>query len=598
MPTSTEVWLSRIQVANEYHETWWRKFKCSQAIQYYEGEQWQGFPYYFKSNYRPYVVNLVFSTIEVKLPSLVFDKPIFTVKPKPYRSSVDLEAEIRKNQLREAALNTFVSDPDNYFQEEIELAILDSFFAFGMIEVGFDASYITNPNAGKPYLKDDGTPIRDAEGKDIVQPDEIPEWEQIYVKRIHPFHFRVGGNDSYNLNRCNWCGYWEYVDLLSLKANKNLKGIDQLPFAGSRTVEFDRTFEYSPEMDKLLSSGDVVKVWHLWDTRKKEFSLLIESLPEPIFTAKYDILPLYPLVFHRRLRGFYPIPPASQWLSPQDDINEANEQIRAHRRRSARKYLFRKNALDSDELDKLMLGPDGTYAEVELDPASVVAPLPLSPLDRSVTDTLIISKDNFNIVSGTASEQRGEADRTTATQAAIINTRSQIRESRPVSIVSKWLSRIARHIIIAQSQLTLPFWIKIQEKDSEDFLSSVGVSSESFTQITGMDIEGLDFEVDINVSSISPLAEQENKNAFLEFLAVINNYPQILLSPVLIREAAERIGFKTNEKIIRDLQNSALLALIGQQQQSALAQRTVEKSTPTDQERIESQLRTQVGLPQ
>jgi hypothetical protein len=86
-------------------------------------------------------------------------------------------------------------------------------------------------------------------------------------------------------------------------------------------------------------------------------------------------------------------------------------------------------------------------------------------------------------------------------------------------------------------------------------------------------------------------------------MAVLNNYPQIALSPVLIREAAERVGYKTNEKVIRDLQNMALLAQAAQMQQlqqagNPAAQRQVAKSTPDAQEKINNQLGNQVGLTQ
>ena len=117
-----------------------------------------------------------------------------------------------------------------------------------------------------------------------------------------------------------------------------------------------------------------------------------------------------------------------------------------------------------------------------------------------------------------------------------------------------------------------------------------------------MDIEGMDFAVTINVTSMSPIAAQDAKNQFLEFMAIINNYPQIALSPTLIREAAERTGFKTNEKVLRELQNMALLQQAGQQAQvneaigpeSALAQRSVAKVTPPQGEMIQNQLQNQV----
>jgi hypothetical protein len=592
--------LEQIGVATKYYEQWWKRFRCSDSIKYYEGSQWAGYSTYFRADYRPAVVNLVFSTIEVQVPSLLFSEPIFNVTPK--KTAGDVEGVSRRTQLQEAALNTFVTDPDSLFAEEIEEAIIDSYFAFGLIEVGFDANYIINPNADKPYARKDGTPIQDIEGKDLVQPKEVPESEQIFVKRIHPSQLRVGGMDSRYLERCSWIAYYEYVDLMDLKGNSGLKNTDKITFAGSRTVEFDKlAFEdRSEELDKLYSSGDIIKIWHYWDLRRKTFSLFSDVYEtDNFFEADYNHLPLFALKYHNRRRGFYPIPPVSQWLNTQDDLNEANEQVRVHRHRSSRKYLMRKNAVSTDEMDKLMWGPDGTYGETEQDPATCVAALPLANLDSTVTQSLILSKDNFNVVSGTSSEARGQADRTTATQASIVDARSKIRASKPKLQVARWLNRIARAIMIRQQQLTLPFWISVNNTTQESLLGNVQETQKIYEEISGRDIEGLDFEVKIKVSSMSPIDTEDEKNRFLEFMAVITNYPQIALSPTLIRETAERLGFNTNEKILRELQDMALLSQIAaRDQMNAMAQRGTAKVTPNANEQITNQLQNQVGLPQ
>jgi hypothetical protein len=590
--------LEQLKIATDYHKKWWDRFRCAENIKYYEGAQWAGYATYFPAAYRPVVVNLVFSTIEVQLPSLLFTEPVFTVSPK--KTAGDVESISRRTQLQEAALNTFVTDQDSLFAEEIEDAIIDSYFAFGLIEVGFDSNYIINPNAGKPYLKKDGTTIVDlASGNPLVQPTEIPEYEQLYVKRIHPAQFRVGGMDSKYLSRCNWVAYYEYVDLRDIKGNKALKNTDEIVYAGARTTEFDNPFEdRSGELDKLYETGDVIKLWHYWDIRRKEFSLFSDVVNKDFYKAGFDQLPIFDLKYHNRRRGFYPVPPVSQWLPSQDDLNETNEQIRVHRRRSSRKYLLRKGALERDRMNNLMWGPDGTFEETEQDPQTCVAAVPLANLDASVTQSLILSKDNFNVVSGTRSEARGQADRTTATQATIADQRSQIRETRPKMKVAKWLNRIARAIMQRQQQLTLPFWVEVNNTAQEVLMGNVQETQKIQEEITGMDIDGLDFEVNIKVGSMSPVDNEDQKNRFLEFMAIINNYPQIALSPTLIRETAERVGYTTNEKVLRELQDMALLSQVAaRDQMNAMAQRGTAKVTPNANEQINNQLQNQVGLP-
>jgi hypothetical protein len=189
-----------------------------------------------------------------------------------------------------------------------------------------------------------------------------------------------------------------------------------------------------------------------------------------------------------------------------------------------------------------------------------------------------------------------------------MDQRSMIRESRPKIIVANWLNRIARQIMILQQKITLPFWIEVNNTPQESLGGNVQETQKLYQEITGLDIEGQDFSVNINVTSMSPIDMQDQKNKYLEFMAVINNYPQIAMSPTLIRETATRIGFKTNEKVLKELQDMALLQQAGQQAQiqsalgqtgkSPLGQREVAKATPSDQEQITNQLQNQVGLTQ
>jgi hypothetical protein len=135
--------------------------------------------------------------------------------------------------------------------------------------------------------------------------------------------------------------------------------------------------------------------------------------------------------------------------------------------------------------------------------------------------------------------------------------------------------------------------------------------------ITGGDFGDSDFNTNIQLETISPLADEQRRNAFLEFLAIINQYPQFGLSTVLVQEVADKVGFR-NTKVVEEFQQLALaqqMAMAQQMQASAggmspqqgmapaakgggeLAERTTEGMKPEEMEAAQNSV-NQAGIPQ
>ena len=188
-------WMERVKKSIENKRKWSQHFNCDRLEAYYDGDQWEP----TGTNYEPYVINLIFSTIEIKLPTLLFENPVFHVKPRPRGLAYDLEMAIKRSLLREDLLNTVIGDPEVGFAQEVESCILDSFFRFAVLEVGYSANWVINPNADKPILRSDNRPYTDGNKNIIRQPKELPESERIYAKRIPAANFYVGGLEGSRL---------------------------------------------------------------------------------------------------------------------------------------------------------------------------------------------------------------------------------------------------------------------------------------------------------------------------------------------------------------------------------------------------------------
>lgn len=603
------IWGKRLDLANKYYEGWEHLFKCDILNRYYEGEQWKS---QRQLGYNPYVINKYYETIQIKIANFIPTFPQFNVASRVGNED-DIATAAKSAQLKEDLLNTIVQDPDNNFSDEIEQAYKDSFFRFGIIEVGYSADWIENPNAPKPLIgKDTDTTLTSTKARTVyTEPPEIPQNERVYFKHIPAKTFRIGGSDHKYLNRCGWCGYYEYVDKDELLALKKLMNRDKLETATASDEDREANKETIALGTQVLG-GNQVKIWHIWDLKSMQRLLILDAPKVTLFQKKLDFLNLFDLRPDKRLitNGFYPIPPAFHWLSPQDEYNETREMLRAHRRRFVRKFQIITGGADDEEIEKFETGPDGGLIKVNRENA--ITPIQNADLGASVEQSIATSADDLNRISGTSDESRGVADRTTATQANIVNQRTGIRDGKERDRVVKWFSHIGRAcLLIVREKFTGQTLAKLTQAEGEGFLGSVNPQKPLYRYITAEDIkDGYDFKIDVDVTSMSVIAQEAEKKKLLEYLSILTQFPMVAFSPYLVREIAYRVGYR-NEKAIAEFQQMALLSELARMNQLQTAahpappampqngnngQQIVAQATPPGQEQITNQIKNQ--LPQ
>lgn len=605
MPSQTiqdTVWKERLDAADRYHREWEDLFKCRILEDYYEGRQWKNLS---DTSYRPYTINKVYETIQIKVDQFIPQVPKYNVSASPTTDSFDLEDSAVSSALKEDVLNTIIWDNRLHFHDEMELAYKDSFFRFGVIEVGYSSDWIINPNASRPLLNSD-TDKQASGGKPKVKqpPAELPYNERVYFKHIAAKRFRVGGIDHKYLDHCTWCGYYEWVNKNDLLALKGIMNRDKIQIASVSVPDSDTL---SKDLDSH-SNGENVKIWHIWHNKAQKRIILLDSPCITIFERSFKRLPLFDLRHDRRVsdEGFYPIPPVWHWLSAQDEINETREQLRKHRKRFTRKFLLVGEELDDEELEKWENGDDG--ALVKASRPDAIKAIENAPLDNSIDKALVTSADDLNQISGTSSEVRGVADRTTATQANIINSKATIRESAGRDKVAVWFDKIGREaLLICREKFVLGIWAKLTTSNSEQLFQEMQENKQAYKWVTSEDLkDSYDFHVIVDITSLSADAQEIEKQKFLEFLAIVSQYPQVAMSPTLIRECAYRCGYR-NEKVIREMQKMALLhqfqLMQGVQQANGgsggqspvpagnpMAQQVVANKTPNKMEQIRQQI--------
>lgn len=590
------IWKDRLKNADTYYKTWENLFKCKILENYYEGRQWAD------ESAENYVINKIYETIQIQISQFIPTFPKFLVSPRPANSDFDLENAALSAQLKEDVVNTFVRDERGHFREEIELAYKDSKFRFGMMEVGYSADWKENPNAPRALLQ--GDVDKQTYGKDRYkikdQPEKLPYNERIYFKHIGARRFRVGGIDHKYLDRCSWYGYYEWVDkndLLALKIMNRDKV--ELSFDGTND---EYTEDQADDKSYRIAS---CKVWHIWDNKAKVRLMLLNDPCVTLFQRKFDRRCLFDYRPDRRLstEGFYPVPPVYHWISAQDEINETRQQFRNHRRRYIRKFQIREGLIDDVEIEKFEDDVDGRLIKVkEINAISAIQDANLGPAADKATAT---SADDLNKISGTSSEARGVADRTTATAATITDTRSKMRENSERDRIVAWMSGMGREAIqLAQEKFTLGVWAELTSDTPQTLGSELQANQYPYQLVTSEQLnDGYDFRIDVDVTSLSVAAQEDEKKRFLEFLTIVTQFQQIAFSPILIREAAYRVGYR-NEKVIKEMQTMALVATLGMgggggQQGGAPSSDTISqnlnaRSTPPTRDQVGNQINQQL----
>lgn len=521
--STVKTWHARWLRGCKVYDKWAQEYDVKWLEKYYLGKQWRGLSE--EEGKRKYAINLIFATVETQLPSLLFSNPAVMVEARPDHQETPGSNAGSRASLIQHLLQTFIDDPDLHFEFTTTLSLRDAYPRFAMLEVGYSADYIDNPNADKPVLKDDDAPMLDGNDEPILQPKRIVKpgsKESLFLKRIPPQSFRCSPGRNV-LEENDWVGYYDYQYVDDVKRNRDyqntadLKGTDKDTYGEDESdIDHDRPAD-GPH------SGGMIKILKIWDLRTKTRIILAAGHDKILQSKAFTFLPLSDLKFYEIGDSYYPLPPLYNWISPQDEINEQREQAKTHRRRFNRRYM-REPLVTAAEFEKLESGDDGVCIEVGRVNPSPIMPIPDAELGNSNWTQLAASHDDFNQISGVGGEARGMPEADTATQANIINVRAQVRESRARNQVAKWLAAIARKMLLAiRENMQQPMMVKRSIDPATKPGTVAARAAVAWQQIKTEDIDELDVDIKIDLASLSPVAEDAHRQQWNIVLQLMTN---------------------------------------------------------------------------
>lgn len=532
-------WLEKIDRAKKVKEEWRGQFNVGKCYDYYEGRQNPtGDADYF-------VVNRIFSTLQAELPTLYSTDPYFYVKLGTTYTANPMEVALyeKRATVRQAMLNYLKTELK--LKQKARLSIFDAQFQFGVLKVHYYADLVDNPDAGKPvYMEDTEIPMLGAGGEALMEPETIPANEAYKICRIHPDDFLVDADAGPLNDEVIWKAQRIKMPIEDLKKDKRYskKAIDKVQpteMSDEAQKEKERRQKGMAISDKSDDEPDTCVLWEIYNLKDKEWLVVAEGLKDEFLIdpaptpAGIDGDPFADLRFVSRDASWYPIPPISQLLDAQKATNDIRTKMVVHRKRFNRKYEMYGVAFDDPETSasKLESGDDGTVV-IKNQPQQSVTPIQDAPLDQMhIMELNMLNQDFQELAMG--SNQKGSGTGIdSATEAGIIEKRSQVREGDKISMVMDFISDAGKKLDqVVQANITKDQAVKITGGPNGEFWELVQTSD--YEEING------EYQYSINVGATTPQLPEIERAQWMAFLGLVAQAPWMAQAPNLVKKMAE-----------------------------------------------------------
>lgn len=555
-------WQAQVDSADKAYKRWEADYKCDQLEGYYAGiDQWED-----PSNHENYTINMCHPNMQQRLPSLYFNRPKFRIKPRPSRADDPFTLIEERTKLREDTLNTFLDNPAVGFVAQTKLAVKEAHYRYGVIEVGYDNDAIENPNKGKPSLDENGKEMFNSKGEKVMQGEFIdPTTESMWVRRIPAKTFRCSVNSNNELHRNEWVGYYEYEYVGDIQANRAYANTDRIEKGTSKMRrDMDTPVEGDEaDLEEYKKRQGMIKVWKIWSLREKKRYVWPDGKKFFFIGGEaFKTLPLAHFTFYPIMDELYGLPVLTNWISPQDELNETRTMLRVHRRRALRRYAVLEGKLPDEEIEKFKNGGDMTIIKVPVH--DVLKPIEDAALDRAVLANIPMTREDMMYVAETSAEQLGQEQSETATAATISDTNARIRITDARETVSKFLADVCYIMLrIAEEKMVLPTWV-MKNVDPLSPMAMVEAArvAGNWKQIQmAKDFGDLDYEVVVDVQTLSPVTEDVDRARLEKMITVIANPGVAILlgsSDALLKRFMNVNGIRGDAEI-REIQTAMQL---------------------------------------
>ena len=441
--TSSKKWRKE----ESYDETWKR------LIDLYRGRHYE----YFTDEDR-ILVNMAFSTINVIAPSIAVNYPKITVAA--------VNPENAPNAIiAETVVNYWWRHRD--IKDQFRRTVKDMLIVgHGWMKVGY--KYVEEERIG--------------DDEDVNDPDVLENYTQTnfnvledapFVERVSPFDIFIDA-DGTNMQDIKWIAHRVRRPIRDVRTDRRYNKSAREDVSA---VSFSRYSTDEPTHRKIHDRDEgYADIFEFYDLRNNTVSVFAESADA--FLIKPQKMPYafgHPFVM---LRGydvpdqFYPIGELEAIEPLQRELNSTRSQMMNHRKRYARKYLFRENAIDANGRAAMESDEDNVMVPVIGDTplGDVVAPFPalINPPEFYNQSSMI--EQDINSISGVSEFMRGGVSeiRRTATEVGLLQDAANARTADKLATIESAIAGIGRRLLgLSQQFLTGVQVARITGRDGE-----------------------------------------------------------------------------------------------------------------------------------
>ncbi len=461
---------------------------------------------------------------------------------------------------------------------------------------------VPNPAKGELVYEvdEDGVVLKDQSGqpvimknpltdKPILEPDEVLTDEMYRYTYVDARHMLLPdeGADS---QRWTWIGEQVLVPLAQAKADSrfpkglrdqfeaNTSGINEGSYAHIKSVQDDEQFRYTEVYDMI---GKRMIIWA--DGQGFEDFLVDDMLPPGIEDHPYALLSIGEAILGPTPCP-WPMPFTKAWLEPQREYNISRQQIMEGGKRSARKVVYDDGTFpDADEAVKFLQDPSDMGAAKINDITRPPLVLSVPDINPAIYKNVPMLMNDWRIITGQTGARLSGPEGSTATESTFVERAANLRDAELQSLISDWLAEGGKKMLqLVKKTLTLGLWIKMRGFSDKEFMKY----AERYFQVPQEQLqalmqgvpglkemimlrfgddkwemvtrEQLTFEADVSVApgSMRPRNLDLERQNWLEFLKILGQFPQLALSPELLKETASKFE-GINERMLDELTSLA-----------------------------------------
>lgn len=538
------LWQNRIRVSaawREPYETKWKRYLDYLQNRYLEvndldkGDQ--------------IVVNLVHPMVRVIIPSIYSKNPDVVVYPRKNDSMTVEAANVMQMYLRYIFKEIGL-------KKEIKLTILDALLmGHGWIKTGYYSAYEEDEENSKEATKSKVSTLidmflkamgikqptdkeLDEENKEAyaLNPNEKIVEERPWALRTSPLDVYVPAYSS-RVEELAWIVHRSLYPIIDLENHPEFKlpkyiepscNIQELLKKRNSSANLSGVMgEDSTDNDLLYKVIDEV-----WDLRTGRVFCISDNDTHTydIKRNEYDFLdarhPFVRLAFNDVPDEFYPMSDVEPWEPQIGELNKTRTQMINHRKRYNRRYVYKADAFEEADLEKLKSGEDGIAVPTKEDiPRESFVPVEDAALPADVYAVEQRIKQDITEISGITGYQKGntQAGAKTATEAAIVESQSRSRSEERVDVVNEFVNQVAKNI----AEMSQKFMSK------ETVFPIVGEAAVSWVQIEDSDAIKGDFLYDTIFGSSLPVDPNVDRQQFMEFYKMVAMDP--MFDPIKLR---------------------------------------------------------------